>query len=486
MREVIDQTIGQLADAAGDRQQHPLYRAIAAAVQDLPDDADDLARFARNPERYEDLLRSILKQRLPQNPALLAKLQALIGVAGAPAASRSHTMSVGDNARVGVAISGDVSGGITTGPMSFGDNTRAFNTGAASAAERTEQAAPAASASTTSAAPAPRTLDAGLSSDGVHFSFGHALLIGVGDYANRQLTAPATANDARLLAQLLRDPAAAAYPAEQVTLLSGADATQAHVLKALDDFAIQVARAQPATALLFFAGHGINRDGVYYLLPYDYNRAQLATTAIDAATFRAKVEAIATNSQKLLVLLNCCHSGGVGGGVLEDVEVDQVPQAPPRSFYAPLAEGSGSVVISSSKSNERSGALSAHNDQATVFGAQLLDALGGKAPGQEATVGVFELFSYLSRSVPADARTITDPNTNQPLEQHPLIYARQVDQDFPVTLRPGKPSGTLDATLRESIDELARIEFKLAEFDSEAQAPAELVMRRDQLLAQLG
>lgn len=487
MREVIDQTIAQLADAAGERQQHPLYQAIAAAVQDSPDDADDLARFARNPERYEDDLRRVLRQRLPQNPALLAKLQSLLGPSAAPATSAGRNLSISGNARVGQAITGDVHGGITIGDMNFGDdNSKAFSTGATAAADSAQRAAPATASPEPSATPAPRVLDEGLSSDGVHFTFGHALLIGVGDYVNWKLSAPATASDARLLAQLLRDPAAAAYPAEQVTLLSGADATYANILKALDNFAAQVAQTPQATALLFFAGHGIERDGVYYLLPHDYNKLLLANTAIDAATFSAKVDAIAKSSQKLLVLLNCCHSGGVGGGVLDEAEEEPELQAPPKSFYVPLVEGSGSVVISSSKPAERSGALSTHNKQATVFGAQLLDALGGQAPGQGAAVGVFELFSYLSRSIPADAHTIIDPNTDQPLEQHPLLYARQVDQDFPVTLRPGKPSGTLDVKQGETIDTLAKIEIKLAEYDSEALAPAELVAERDQLIAKLG
>ena len=493
MREVIEQTIDQLSAATGDRKQHSLYLAIVAAVQDSPDDAADLDLFARSPQRYEDLLRNVLEHRLDGDAALLAKLQSLLGLASTPAASRTHTANVSGNARVGSLITGDVNGPVTIGDMQFGDNnSRTISAGGASGtpAEPAARAAPATTAASPAPAPAttaaPRVLDEGLSRDGVHFSYGHALLIGVGDYANVNLSAPATASDARLLAQLLRDPAVAAYPAEQVTLLSGAEATCDNILRALDDFAAQVASTPPSTALLFFAGHGINRDGGYYLLPHDYTRAQLATTAIDSATFRAKVEAIANNAQKMLVLLNCCHSGGVGGGVLSDEEEDAKPQAPPKSFYAPLAEGSGSVVISSSKPAERSGALSNQNDQATVFGAQLLGALGGQAPGQGPAVGVFELFSFLSRSIPADARGITDPFTNQPLEQHPLLYARQVDQDFAVTLRPGKPAGTLGDTASEAIGELAKIEIQLAEFDSEAQAPAELVARRDQLLEEIG
>ncbi len=484
MREVIDQTINQLSDATGDRRQHPLYQAIAAAIQDSPDDTRDLESFAQKPERYEAVLRDILKQRLSQNPALLAKLQSLLGTTATPAASVTHEVKVSDNARVGTAIAGDLNGNLTIGSMIFGDS-KVIN-----AADPARDDRPQGRISPTPSGPPAAAkggvLDATLSADGIHFSYGHALLIGVGDYVNWWLSTPATANDANLLAKLLCDPAAAAYPADQVTLLSGQQATCANILKALDDFATQVAQTPNATALLFFAGHGVDRDGQYYLLAHDYNKDQLATTSIDTATFSAKVDAIAKGSQKQLVLLNCCHSGGVSAGVLDDVDQSEVPLAAPKSFYAPLVEGSGSVVISSSKPAERSGAQSSNNDQATVFGAQLLDALSGKAPGQGAAVGVFELFSYLSRSIPTDAHRIIDPATKQPLEQHPLIYARQVDQDFPVTLRSGKPAGTLDVSLGDRINALAQIEIRLAEYDSEAQAPPDLVAERDQLLAQMG
>jgi hypothetical protein len=262
------------------------------------------------------------------------------------------------------------------------------------------------------------------------------VLIGVGQYARWGLAVPNTATDAERLAAVLTDPRAAAYPHAQVALLRNGAATRAGILAALDALATQVQQSPRPTVVLFFAGHGITNDGAFFLLPYDYTPGDLAGSAIDAATFKAKVDAIAAHAQKLLVLLNCCHSGGVSDDVLSDTGTVPPTDSPPPGFYAPLAEGSGRVVISSSRPAERSGARSSRDRRLTVFGAQVLAALQGSAPGQGPAVGVFELFTALSTQVPPDTRTITDPFTDAPLQQHPLIYTREVDQNFAITLRP--------------------------------------------------
>lgn len=75
------------------------------------------------------------------------------------------------------------------------------------------------------------------------FPHGHALLIGVGSYARAYLSVPATACDATALAEVLCDRQTAAYPPEQVTLLTDQEATRTAVLRALDDLAARVARA---------------------------------------------------------------------------------------------------------------------------------------------------------------------------------------------------------------------------------------------------
>src|SRR5205085_12077995 len=89
---------------------------------------------------------------------------------------------------------------------------------------------------------------------------------------------------------------------------------RAGILAALDDMARQV--DSRSTALIFFAGHGIRGAEGFSLLPHNYDPDDLTGSAIGAAEFHEKVAALRERAQKLIVLLNCCHAGGVGVAVL--------------------------------------------------------------------------------------------------------------------------------------------------------------------------
>jgi uncharacterized caspase-like protein len=322
-----------------------------------------------------------------------------------------------------------------------------------------------------------------LSADGEHFTYGHALLIGVGDYQRDSLSTPTTAADATRLAELLRDAKVAAYPEKQVQTVLDAQATRAGILAALDAFAQQLAGSPQATAVVFFAGHGKQHENGYYLLPHDYTPKDVAGTAISAAEFHAKIDAIRQHAKKLIVLLNCCHSGGVGDHVLDDTAGEGAGDTPPADFYQPLAIGSGQVVISAARPRQKAGAASFELPEHTVFGARLLDALRGHIPGDAPAIGVFELFSYLSMQVPTDAKHIYYKGA--PLAQEPLLYAHQLDSNIALALRPNWQGGTLSDDLHDVVQQLAEVEVALAGYASAEAAPKKLLKRRDELLAQL-
>lgn len=473
MEQIIEQVIAQLQAVPGEaRTQQPIYTAVHTALVTTPEDLADWQRFAANPERNESAARYILKQRLASDPALLQQLRALLGLATS-GQGRSHTANVGGSAKIGNLIVGDHHGNITVGSMDFSDNKRTI-------VAPSGQGKP-----TTSGAPTARpSLPETLSADGVHFSYGHALLIGVGTYEIWGLNAPKTEADANQLAALLQDQGVAAYPEHQVRVLSGSSATRQGILDALDAFAQQLAAAPQPTAVLFFAGHGEQQGGTYYLLPHDYDRADIANSAISAALFHEKVAAIRQHAQKLVVLLNCCHSGGVGDEVLDAASDGETTDTPPIDFYKSLVAGSGQVVISAAKAAQKAGARSTVDSSLTVFGAQLVAAIKGAAPGAGAGVGVLDLFAFLSAHVPPDAAGIT--YKGKPLAQHPLLYAHQVDLNFALALRPNWQGGTLGSETETLILELADLEIQLASYENEVNAPAELVERRNQLLAQFG
>lgn len=440
-----------------------------------PDALNDLERYAKQADNAnrQGLLVAAIMVRLQQHPAWQQELAALVGEIQAqrPASSQTRSATVTNSSGV-VITQGDVGGNLRIGPVSVIERP------AAGSPPLAQNPAPSAASP-----PADPTLPATLSADGVHFSYGHALLIGVGDYQQGAADVPTTAADAEAVAALLQDPAVAAYPAAQVQRLSGATATRAGILAALDALAITLQGAPQPTVLLFFAGHGWSSSDTYFLLPHDYNPRDVAGSAIDGATFRTYIERVAAHAQKLLIVLNCCHAGGVGDQTLDAGGQPSPP--PPADFYAPLAEGSGRVVITSARPAQLAGAGSRAYPGLTTFGGHFCAALRGLAPGGGAALSVFGLFSHLAAAVPADAQHIS--YRSAPLEQHPLFYARAVDQDFAVALRPrAERGGVLDASRDQRLQQLVTVELQLAAYADERAAPATLVAERDRLLQLLG
>jgi uncharacterized caspase-like protein len=442
------------------------------------DAADDLRKLEKQPESASRqlIVAEALARIVARDTAMAAELEALAHALEnhtRATLGRSHQITVSGSAQVGQAIAGDVHGGLTVGPIDFSKQTIVATPGGATSM-------PAAS----SAAPAARpVLPTTLSADGKHFSYGHALLIGVGNYQSAGLSITTTVADAKHLGALLCDPLVAGYPANQVRVLVDADATRAGILGALDAFAQQLAAAPRATALIFFAGHGKQNDSEYYLLPHDYTPIDIGGTAISAQVFHEKIAMIRQRVQKLIVLLNCCHSGGIGDLVLDAAANLIASDTPPVDFYQPLIAGSGQVVISAARPGQKAGAVAPATPSHTVFGARLLDALRGQAPGDTPAIGVFELFSYLSAHVPVDAKQIRYKNA--PLAQEPLLYGHQLDQNIAVALRPNWQGGTLDADFAAIMEEFAQAEIELARYPSQAQAPETLLRRRDAAFARL-
>jgi hypothetical protein len=238
------------------------------------------------------------------------------------------------------------------------------------------------------------------------FSHGHALLIGVGG------DLPNTVADAQGLADLLTNPHRCAYPVGQVALLTGEEAERAGILAALDTLAQRAAAG--STVILFFSGHGYRVESplgdLHFLLPHGYDRNRLAQTCIRGDEFAAKLAAIP--ARKLLLLLDCCHAGGVGQVKSPDLTLSKAP-LPPEAL-ALLAEGQGKVVIASSRSDE----LSYAGKPYSAFTLALLEALcGDGASVHDGYVRVADLALHARQKVPLRTGD----------RQHPLLHFEQAD-----------------------------------------------------------
>jgi len=252
----------------------------------------------------------------------------------------------------------------------------------------------------------------------MQFDQGHALIIiGVG------ADLPNTVDDARGLADILKDPARCVYPPDQVLLLTGQNATREAILTALDTLAQSTntptyqSTSLPTSqsiVLIYFSGHGYQVSSsfsdVYFLMPYGYDVDRLKTTAISGTEFTAKLRAIP--AQKLLVLLDCCHAGGVGDAKAPGLELTKAP-LPPEAIDL-LTEGRGRVLVASSQEDEKSYAGKPYS----AFTLALIEALSG--------VGVAKKDGYVRvADVALHARQVVPGRTND--RQHPILHFEHAD-----------------------------------------------------------
>jgi uncharacterized caspase-like protein len=238
------------------------------------------------------------------------------------------------------------------------------------------------------------------------FSQGHACIVGVGG------DLPNTVDEAVGLANILKDSERCAYPPTQVHLLTKEQAKRDDILAVLDRLA-QTTTTE-STVIVYFSGHGYQVAGpmgeAYYLMPFGYDEKKLYKTAISGDEFTAKLRAI--RAQKLLVLLDCCHAGGLGDTKNLGYEAEKSP-LPPEA-QALFTEGKGRVVIASSQANEKSLAGRPYS----AFTLALIEALAGKgASKKDSYVRVADLALYAREVVPRRTRD----------RQHPILNFEQAD-----------------------------------------------------------
>lgn len=235
------------------------------------------------------------------------------------------------------------------------------------------------------------------------FSQGHACIIGSGD------DLPCTVSDAEGLSKILKDPERCAYPEQQVHLLTDKAATRQNIIFTLEGLADTT--TEEATVLVYFSGHGFQVTKPfesYYLLPYGYNTENLSETALSGAELIDLLRDIP--AQKLLLLLDCCHAGG-----LTDLSGFQVEKSPlPPEARRMFAKGGGRIIIGSSLSDE----LSYTGNPYSAFTTALIEGLCGKGISKEdGYVRAADLAMYASRTVPAATQD----------RQHPVLDIEKAD-----------------------------------------------------------
>jgi uncharacterized caspase-like protein len=279
------------------------------------------------------------------------------------------------------------------------------------------------------------------------FDTGHALVIGVGNYAKLPGgNMPQTAADAQMVAEVLRDPTICGYPEDQVTLLTGAAATRQGILDALDSLAKRVDTS--GTVFLFYSGHGAyDPHGNYYLTTYDTDvdgQRVAPGSAVSQGEFLTRLRKIA--AARLVIILNPCFSGDIA----ETLGADGIPfmGANPSEdeLKSLLGSGEGRVVMTACRQTQCS---YVGNGQLTVFTEELVNGLrgGNGVRGRGGLISVYDLYTSLFYAVDeavSDDRRVSPKLRAKYGKQEPELTAIKNVGPFPIALYQGA-SATLGA-----------------------------------------
>lgn len=244
----------------------------------------------------------------------------------------------------------------------------------------------------------------------------YALSIGISNYRHMRRLSCA-AHDAQDLAEVVSHSASPA----QVRLLLDGEATKPAILSGLAWLA-DSARTED-TVVVFFSGHGgrtgRHEDEAACFCPVEALSHELVGTSLTGGELTAALRAV--RSERLVVLIDACHSGGFGEPRSRSTGLTAGLTAKDVSS---LLQGRGRVVMAASRPDELAWELEGMRNG--LFTHYLLRGLRGEVAREDGTVWVSELFGYISRSV------------RQHGLQHP--YQKAVGEDFVVVVKPGAAS----------------------------------------------
>jgi len=160
---------------------------------------------------------------------------------------------------------------------------------------------------------------------------GYALVIGISKYqkldASENLQFPES--DADALYRILISQEGGAFPAENVRLLKGNEATLSRVQREMEDWLPSVARPSDRV-VVYFAGHGFVKNGRGYLAVWDFDPASPEQTAYPMDVL-GRVLSERVKAHWKVLLTDACHSGKIVADS-RDEGVDQQFQNLPKSF----------------------------------------------------------------------------------------------------------------------------------------------------------
>jgi WD40 repeat protein len=244
-----------------------------------------------------------------------------------------------------------------------------------------------------------------------------ALCVGVNAYKQKKLTLKAACNDARGIAEALKEhcaraPLFASQPV--VELLLDEKATRKGMLDALAALRAKGGIKPTDLVVLFFAGHGVKQGREFFLLTQDADVKNLKGTCVSGGDLR---KALAAFPCQVLLLLDACHSGAAGGAL------NAYRPATDEATRAMTDEEVGVVVLAAAMDHEQAGEKDKHG----FFARSLIEGLkrveGVPFNFKDRHVYVHHLFTYAFDRVKDLSEDKQHPSLNLPstVEPFPLV-----------------------------------------------------------------
>jgi hypothetical protein len=247
----------------------------------------------------------------------------------------------------------------------------------------------------------------------------YAVVVGISGYSDKAVPALKFGEkDANDFYQFLLSPSSGSIPKDNITLLTGANATRENIIEAATD---QFMKAGKEDMIIFyFSGHGKSgeTDNAGYLLGYDYKNGRESGTAVEMGEIKGKITE--SHAKIKLSYVDACHAGLFSDDGLKGTEAENQMV---KVYMDGISNAAGgTAVFMASKANQQSEENVQLNNG--VFTHFLIRGLMGEAdasgPGAQGNndkiVTVGEMDAYLTTRILTFTKSKQEPLINYTCE----------------------------------------------------------------------
>ncbi len=261
-----------------------------------------------------------------------------------------------------------------------------------------------------------------------------ALIIGISKFKDSSLNLKYPAKDAKDFADFLTREAN--FAPDHIKLLLDEKASRENILDYMGDKWLPRVAAPDDLVLIYFSSHGspsaLDQGGVNYVVAHDTDKNRLYSTGL-AMQDLARIIKGRVHSDRILILLDACHSGAV------TVSGEKGMTRTGNISAEDVAQGTGQMVICSSDTSEVSWESKRYEN--SVFTHCLIESM--KKNGKQTKLS--EAFTQLKEDVETEVRR------DRGAQQMPVIKGQWQGDELMVALPPSHPGPGLDVGDEASI-----------------------------------